>query len=51
MVTHRTTLVKHADKMLVLEGGRAKHYGSKAQVMQAMNAGGAQVVPMTRNVG
>ena len=51
MVTHRTTLVKHADKMLVLDAGRAKHYGPKAQVMQAMNAGGAQVVPMARNVG
>ena len=51
MVTHRTTLVKHADKLLVLEGGRAKHYGTKAQVMQAMNAGGAQVVPLSRNVG
>ncbi len=51
MVTHRTTLVKHADKMLVLEAGRAKHYGPKSQVMQAMNASGAQVVPMTRNVG
>ena len=51
MVTHRTTLVKHADKMLVLEGGRAKHYGPKAQVMLAMNAGGTQVVPMTRNLG
>jgi PrtD family type I secretion system ABC transporter len=51
MVTHRTTLVKHADKMLVLEGGRVKHYGLRAQVLQAMNAGGAQVVPMTRSVG
>ncbi len=51
MVTHRTTLVKHADKMLVLEAGRAKHYGTRAQVMQAMNAGGAQVLPMTRIVG
>ena len=40
MVTHRTTLVKHADKMLVLEGGRAKHYGTRAQVMQAMNVVG-----------
>ncbi len=51
MVTHRTTLVKHADKMLVLDAGRAKHYGPKAQVLQAMNAAGAQVVPLTRNVG
>jgi PrtD family type I secretion system ABC transporter len=51
MVTHRTTLVKHADKMLVLEGGRVKHYGPKAQVLQAMNAAGAQVVPMARSVG
>jgi ABC-type protease/lipase transport system fused ATPase/permease subunit len=50
-VTHRTTLVKHADKMLVLDAGRVKHYGPRAQVLQAMNAAGAQVVPMARNVG
>ena len=51
MVTHRSTLVQHADKMLVLEAGRARHYGPRADVLQAMNAGGAQVVPIQRQLG
>ena len=54
VVTHRTTLVQHIDKLLVLEGGRAKHYGPAAEVMKAMNqqppafntGTGAQVVDM-----
>jgi len=53
VVTHRTTLVQHIDKLLVLEGGRAKHYGPAAEVMKAMNqqaapkpAAGAQVIEM-----
>jgi ABC-type protease/lipase transport system fused ATPase/permease subunit len=53
VVTHRTTLVQHIDKLLVLEGGRAKHYGPAADVMKAMNqqpvprpSAGAQVVEM-----
>ena len=53
VVTHRSTLIQHVDKMLVLEAGRAKHYGSVAEVMQAMKqpapgSGGAQVVTMSR---
>ncbi len=49
VVTHRSALVQHMDKMLVLEGGRAQHYGSVAEVMQAMrhpapDSPGAQVV-------
>ncbi len=44
MVTHRTNLVKHADKLLVLEGGRVKHYGPKDQVLAALNASAAQEI-------
>jgi PrtD family type I secretion system ABC transporter len=44
MVTHRTNLVKHADKMLVLEAGRVKHYGPKEQVLAAMNAAASQEI-------
>ena len=55
VVTHRTTLVQHVDKMLVLEAGRALHYGPAAEVMKAMNqkaplkqGAGAQVVEMPK---
>jgi ABC-type protease/lipase transport system fused ATPase/permease subunit len=49
VVTHRSTLVQHMDKMLVLEAGRAQHYGTVAEVMQAMRQpAGAQVVAMPR---
>lgn len=44
MVTHRTTLVQHMDKLLVLEAGRVKHFGAAHEVMQAMQGG--RVVPM-----
>lgn len=55
VVTHRTTLVQHVDKMLVIEGGRAQHYGPTADVMRALQqagapAGGGQVVAMPRPV-
>jgi ABC-type protease/lipase transport system fused ATPase/permease subunit len=50
MVTHRSTLVQRADKMLVLEAGRVSHYGPAAEVAQAMKAGSAQVVPMQRGL-
>jgi PrtD family type I secretion system ABC transporter len=52
VVTHRTTLVQHVDKMLVIEGGKPQHYGPVAEVMkemQAMAQSGQQrtkVVPM-----
>ena len=36
VVTHRTTLVQHVDKMLVLEAGKAQHYGPSVEVMRAM---------------
>ncbi|MFP5462758.1 MAG: type I secretion system permease/ATPase, partial [Gammaproteobacteria bacterium] len=52
MVTHRSTLVQHADKMLVLESGQVRHFGKVGEVMQALaqNAArsGAQVVQMPR---
>lgn len=56
VVTHRTTLVQHVDKMLVLEGGRAVQYGPAAEVMKALQqkgaaaGGGGQVVAMPRAV-
>ncbi|MGW8394374.1 type I secretion system permease/ATPase [Pseudoduganella sp. HUAS MS19] len=52
VVTHRSTLVQHMDKMLVLDAGRVQHFGTVAEVMQAIQPGqgraGAQVVAMPR---
>ena len=51
VVTHRSTLIQHVDKMLVLEAGRAKHFGTVADVTQAMQglrSGPGQVLPMAR---
>jgi ABC-type protease/lipase transport system fused ATPase/permease subunit len=53
VVTHRSTLVQHLDKMLVLEGGKPIHYGAMAEVLCAMQQktqGAGQVVPLTRLV-
>lgn len=36
VVTHRATLIQHVDKMLVLDAGKAQHYGATADVMKAM---------------
>jgi PrtD family type I secretion system ABC transporter len=48
VVTHRSTLIQHMDKMLMLEAGRVKQYGTVADVMQALKQpaqpGGGQVV-------
>jgi len=53
VVTHRTTLVQHVDKMLVIDAGRTQHYGTVAEVTKAMQAraqgqppAGAKVVAM-----
>jgi ABC-type protease/lipase transport system fused ATPase/permease subunit len=51
VVTHRSTLVQHMDKLLVLEAGRVQQYGPVAEVMQTIkrtgqNTGGGQVVAM-----
>ena len=56
VVTHRNTLVQHMTKMLVLDAGRVQHYGTVAEVLQAMKrpgsgAGGGQVVMMPRTAG
>ena len=60
VVTHRATLIQHVDKMLVLDAGKAQHYGPTADVMKAMQqkaqqaaqptGGGAMVVAMPRAV-
>ncbi len=38
VVTHRSTLTQHVDKMLVLEAGKAVQYGPVPDVMKAMQA-------------
>jgi len=54
VVTHRATLIQHVDKMLVLDAGKAQHYGPTAEVMRAMQqkaqpaGGGGTVVAMPR---
>ena len=50
VVTHRTTLVQHVDKMLVIEAGRTQHYGSVAEVMKAMQAKAQGQSPAGANV-
>ncbi|TFY97387.1 type I secretion system permease/ATPase [Ramlibacter rhizophilus] len=45
VVTHRTTLVQHVDKMLVIEAGKPVQYGSVAEVMKAMQAKAAGAAP------
>ncbi|WBY02420.1 type I secretion system permease/ATPase [Ramlibacter tataouinensis] len=55
VVTHRVALVRHVDKLLVLEAGRVRHFGPREEVLRAMNpraaAGGAQVMPLPRQDG
>jgi PrtD family type I secretion system ABC transporter len=56
VVTHRTALVQHVDKMLVLEGGRVAQYGKVPEVLEALKqagakAGGGQVVTMPQAMG
>lgn len=49
VVTHRTTLTQHVDKLLVLDGGRVQQFGRTAEVMKALQGKAvapAQVVPM-----
>ncbi len=53
VVTHRVSLVRHVDRMLVLECGRVRHYGAREEVLRAMKprgaaSGGAQVMPLPR---
>ena len=58
VVTHRSTLIQHVDKILVLDAGKVQHYGQAAEVMKAMQqkgppaaqpqGAGAQVVALQR---
>jgi ABC-type protease/lipase transport system fused ATPase/permease subunit len=36
VITHRPSLIAHADKVLVLEAGRVKQFGPAAEVMKLM---------------
>jgi PrtD family type I secretion system ABC transporter len=36
VVSHRSTLIQHVDKVLVLDAGKAQHYGPTAEVMRAL---------------
>jgi ABC-type protease/lipase transport system fused ATPase/permease subunit len=52
VVTHRTTLTQHVDKMLVLEAGKPVRYGARPDVMkplQAKTPATGSVVAMARN--
>jgi ABC-type protease/lipase transport system fused ATPase/permease subunit len=54
VVTHRSSLIQHVDKLLVLEAGKARHFGKVGEVLKAMQPvahpgmAGAQVVAMPR---
>lgn len=48
MVTHRPSLVQHADKMVVLDAGRIRHFGTVSEVLQAMRSGSVQAVTRPR---
>ena len=41
LVTHRSTLMQHVDKILVLESGRPRHYGAAPDVLRALSEEGA----------
>jgi PrtD family type I secretion system ABC transporter len=54
VVTHRSALVQHVDKIMVLEAGRVQQYGTQVEIKQAAMkraGGGAQVVPLPRAAG
>jgi PrtD family type I secretion system ABC transporter len=44
VITHRSSLLANVDKMLVLEGGRMRHYGPTAEVMKAIQKQAPQAV-------
>lgn len=53
VVTHRSTLIQQMDKVLVLEAGKAKHFGRVAEVLPQLKnpqpaRTGNQVVPIAR---
>jgi PrtD family type I secretion system ABC transporter len=39
VVTHRATLTNHVDKIMVVEAGRATHFGPAPEVLQALSGG------------
>jgi PrtD family type I secretion system ABC transporter len=45
VVTHRTTLTAHVDKLMVIEAGRATHFGPTREVMQALQAPRGTALP------
>ena len=52
VVTHRTPLVQHADKLLVMEAGRIQQFGPVTEVMAAMQrAAGKPAGPQVVSVG
>ena len=50
MVTHRSTLLSSSDRLLVLERGQIRHFGSVTEVTRAMHQTSAQVLAMPRHV-
>ena len=46
VVTHRTNLIQHVDKMLVLESGKVQRQGDTAEVMRSLQPKG-QPAPQT----
>ncbi len=48
VVTHRSTLIQHVDKVLVMEAGRVRHYGYRDEVLTRMQNPAGVVVPLPR---
>lgn len=48
VVTHRSTLIQHVDKVLVMEAGSTRHYGRRDEVLSRMQNPAGVVVPMPR---
>jgi ATP-binding cassette subfamily C exporter for protease/lipase/ATP-binding cassette subfamily C protein EexD len=44
IITHRPSLIAHVDRILVLEGGRVKRFGTAAEVMKEMQRQAQYVV-------
>jgi PrtD family type I secretion system ABC transporter len=50
VVTHRSTLVQHVRKILVLEGGRVQQFGTPEEIRQAFARKAAASAPQEENV-
>ncbi len=44
VITHRPSLIAHVDKVLMLEAGRVRKYGSAAEIMRALQQDAQQAV-------